>query len=92
MNDTLAPILSEHPLAARVDPDTQVTVLLTILDGITRYTLNPDAWWLAYNDAEKQCQRLGVSPEAFEVVKARFQTFRRARKAQSPFATMHEER
>ena len=89
MSDVVA-TTPDQPLATTVDADATITVLLSILDGIAGYTFNPDAWWLAYHDAKRQCLALGIPEEHFDAVKDRFQAFRRAKKERNPLSSLHE--
>lgn len=65
--------------------------LLAILDGITQYSLNGDAWFLACGTARDKIEEMGLSTEVFDAVCDRFQKLRLARKSCSPLACLHDD-
>ena len=52
--------ISKESLLDGVNPNNAVLILMSLLDGITGYSLNDDAWFLASCRATDLCKRMGL--------------------------------
>jgi hypothetical protein len=67
-----------------------VTVLMSILSGITENTLSSDIYYLSVARAQQICRGLGVSDEVFEEVTKKYLQFAARRKLANPMNCLFE--
>jgi hypothetical protein len=67
-----------------------VIVLMTILQGITENTLNPDVLALAIYRAKDMCVSLGVDEDTFEDTVQQYLRFAQTTRARNPLRALWE--
>jgi hypothetical protein len=63
-----------------------VTILLTILQSITKYTISGDAVYLALLNAQDTCKQLNIPDEEFKDVASKFNQLQKKLRKNTPYA------